>query len=80
VRLRLAQDEVAQEARLGAAVVGLELLLARPGQDLLARPGRPLGPEQGDAVDDLLPRAGAWKPQTSSPVGPVPKEYSSLLR
>ncbi|CAA9489157.1 MAG: hypothetical protein AVDCRST_MAG13-1638 [uncultured Solirubrobacteraceae bacterium] len=53
---RLAQDEVAQEARLRAAVVGLELLLARPREHLLAGAGGALRAQQGDPVDDLLPR------------------------
>jgi hypothetical protein len=75
----LADDEVAQEPR-SARGPG-----ARPARGTIAAPARArvaaLGGEQAVLrSDDLVPAAGAWKPQTSSPSGPVPNEYSSLLR
>ena len=63
----LADDEVAQEARLRAAVVGAEALRAAPVEHLRARRVDALGGQQASRRSDRCRshEPGAWKPQTS---------------
>jgi hypothetical protein len=77
----LAHHEVAQKARVLAAIERGEPLFATPREDLPADLVAALGGEQAvlDALD-LLPRPGGVEAADQVPSAPRPNEYSSLLR
>ena len=77
----LADDEVAQDAALGAAVEGGDRLQPRPVADRVAGGVAGLGGELAVVdVDDQVPAAAGVEAEDRARRRSSPKEYSSLLR